>query len=391
MNIGLDANPANRLERTGTERYAYELIQAMKREALHEEERVILYSSESLKDDLANLPRQWGSRVLRWPSRRFWSQGRLSWEMLRHPPDLLFVPAHAVPLIHPHNSRKGRRTATTVHDLGFKRLPKVYPDAERRYLDWSTRLAARHAELIFTPSHFTKQEFLELYRVPEDRVVVTPLAVKFTRLQNTGGNEINFERLRMARRLPAVFFLYVGRLEAKKNIENLLAGFALFKSRRGVGDPIGLVLVGKPGFGYSRLKAILNGLDSSVQVNEVGWLSDNEILILRRQAVASVVPSWYEGFGLVTLEALAAGSPLICSDIPVFHEVIGSAALFADPFDPESLAECLRVVADDSSIRQKLIETGRQHLENFSWEKTAATTLSALRSYFNFQLPTSKF
>src|SRR3989338_4619433 len=152
MIIGIDANPANREQRTGTEWYAFNLIQALKKQPLETDERVVLYSAEPLRDDLKQLPANWESRVLHWPFKRFWTQGRFSFEMLHRPVDVLFVPAHVIPRIHPHSKKKQRATVTTIHDLAFRRLPGLYEPKKRRYLNWSTRFAARHAAALLVPS-----------------------------------------------------------------------------------------------------------------------------------------------------------------------------------------------------------------------------------------------
>jgi len=379
MLIGIDVNPATRAERTGTENYTYELIAAMKKLPLQQDEQIVLYSAKPLTGELATLPTQWESRVLSWPLKHLWTQVRFSWEMLRRPSDVLFVPAHVIPRIHPR-----RATVTTVHDLGFRRLPYAYELKARRYLHWSTKFAARYARTILVPSEFTKRELMELYGVKEERIGVTPLAANQTHFSPplagggwVGASEV--ESIRQKYQLSSEYVLTVSRLEEKKNIVNLIRAFELFKSRRGVGDPFQLVLVGKPGFGYEKIARFLAASSAKDFIRSLGFVDEHDLPALMKGAFAYVYPSWYEGFGLSAIEAMAAGTPLIASDIPAFKEVATDTAIFFPPDEPEKLAEILRYLVDEPTRREQMIAAGLQRAELFSWDATAQKTLEALR------------
>src|SRR3989344_6387680 len=135
MILGIDASQANRKVRSGTEWYAFYLIGEFKKLlGGRGDVTVRLYVRGALQSDLANnLPENFQVRILRWPFRFLWGQKRLSLEMLLHPPDVLFCPAHTIPLIHP------KRTYTTLHDVGFEDYPELYDSLSRIY----HRLAAR--------------------------------------------------------------------------------------------------------------------------------------------------------------------------------------------------------------------------------------------------------
>ena len=121
MIIGIDASRANKQEKTGTEWYAYHMIQEWKHLA-DPHDQFILYSKEKLTGELADLPSNFRSRVLSWPPKLLWTHFRLAWEMFWHAPDRLFVPSHTIPIIHPKN------TTTTFHDAGFERYEHLYSD-----------------------------------------------------------------------------------------------------------------------------------------------------------------------------------------------------------------------------------------------------------------------
>ena len=122
MVLGIDASQANREERSGTEWYAFYLIQEFKKLLRDREDiKLRLYFRDAPREDLLNgWPPNFEVRILKWPLRYFWGQIRLSWEMLWHPPDVLFCPAHTIPIIHPS------RTFTTLHDIGFVDNPELY-------------------------------------------------------------------------------------------------------------------------------------------------------------------------------------------------------------------------------------------------------------------------
>jgi len=121
MIIGIDVSRANKKQKTGVEWYAYYLIQELKKIPLKKGDKFILYSSEKLQKKIKELPSQWEQKILFWPFKYFWTQFRLSWEMLFYPPDYLFVPAHCLPIF------CRAKTIITIHDLGFLRFPKTYP------------------------------------------------------------------------------------------------------------------------------------------------------------------------------------------------------------------------------------------------------------------------
>ena len=156
--IGIDASRANAHERTGTEWYAYYLIQALKKFGVPGLE-VVLYSKKFLRDGLERFPEGWSGKILTWGPKRFWNQLRLSWELHKNPVDLLFQPTHTLPLIRP------KRVVTTLHDIGFERLPQLYASSERGYHRRSAKLAVRAASRLLTVSEFSKREIMEVYKV----------------------------------------------------------------------------------------------------------------------------------------------------------------------------------------------------------------------------------
>ena len=368
----IDASSANKEKRTGVENYCRALIEHMKTHQLGEDESVVLYSNTKLDQVLGTLPQGWSSAVLGWAARYGWMKIRMSWEMLRRKPSALFIPGQALPIVCP------QVTVTTVHDLAFVRRPDLYEPATRKRLKRVTKQAVQKSTKILVPSQATKQDLIELYRVAEDRIVVTPLSADTDLFRPYTQEEARLVLQKY--RLGTNFFLAVGRLEKKKNVINLIRAFELFKSRRGVGDPFELVFVGEPGYGYGEMKKYFDLSPNKEQIRQLGYVPNEEVAPLMSQATAYLFPSWYEGFGIPNLEAMAAGTALITSDIPVHREVVGDAGLLVPPAEPEAWAHAMESIVKDGTLRTELIAKGTQRVKQFSWEKTAQQTWEVLKS-----------
>lgn len=370
--LAIDASSANKEKHTGVEQYAYQIIEAIKKEPLMEGERVFLYSPTPLTGTLAELPTGWESRVLAWKARRGWMQGRVSWELLRRRPDVLFVPSQGLPKFF-----FGTPVVTTIHDVAFRRIGSLYDPTVRRRVARATHRAVQTATRLIAVSETTKQDLREFYHVADERVTVTHLAPDMSvyRRLDAATVEIALRNLRLGH----TFFLFVGRLEKKKNVATLIRAFELFKQNRGVGDPFELVLVGEPGYGYDEIKTLIAHSPVSELIRETGYLPDTEVAALMNVATAFCFPSAYEGFGLPLVEAMACGCPLLISDIPVHHEVAADASVYLSPLATEAWAREMEALVDDSAARDGLVEKGALRVAAFSWQKAARQTWEILR------------
>src|SRR3989344_4727656 len=283
---------------------------------------------------------------------------RVSLEMMLQRPDLLFVPSQGLPIV------SARKTVTTVHDVGFRRVPEAYSDEARQTLGRVTRDAVTRADLLLTVSAFSNREIVEMYGVDASRIVVTPLASVMSR--------------RSLPRKP--FFLFVGRLERKKGVADLVRAFTAFKASRPADDPFELVLAGPRGYGYEEIKSEIRNSKYEKDVREIGYVPEHDVARLMGEAAAFVFPSRYEGFGMPLLEAMACSTPVIASDIPVFREVAGESALFVPVGDVQALAAALTRMADDRATRESFAHSGRERVKTFSWDETARLTWESIRN-----------
>ncbi|TSC95422.1 MAG: AprM [Parcubacteria group bacterium Athens1014_10] len=365
MLIGIDVSRANREKKTGVEWYSYHLIENLKK--MDEKSRYFLYSAEKLREDLGILPRNWQSKVLKWLPKFLWTQIRLSWEMLVNPPDLLFVPSHVIPFIHP------KKTITTIHDIGFKKFPRAYSFFQRWYLDWSVKFALKYAAKIIAISQFTKEELIKIYQADEKKISVIPLAYN-DEIYQPINNQEKVEQVLKKYQIKKPYLFYVGRLEEKKNISFLIDVFEVLSSQ--IQAPLNLVLAGGRGYGYERIKEKIARHKLNEKITQIGWLNENDLSCFYAGAEVFIFPSLYEGFGIPLLEAMACGTTIVASNSSSIPEIVGQAALLANPDNIQDFVGQIKRILGDKKLKENLKQKGLERIKNFSWQKCAQETLS---------------
>lgn len=354
--IGIDASRMATTRRTGTEQYTAHLVGALVRlEARH---RLTLYFNGPLAPAPA-WPEHVEIRAMPFP--RLWTHLRLSWEVARRSPDLLFVPAHVLPLVRP------RRTVVTIHDLGYLFFPHAHTPRRRLELHLSTAWNVRKATRVIAVSQATKDDLVRRYGVPAGRVRVVHHGVT-SRFRPTDAPAV------LARYgLPQRYLLYLGTLQPRKNIERLLQAYA----RLSPGAPP-LVLAGARGWYFERIARAVDELELRERLFFPGYVADEDVPAILSAATALVYPSLYEGFGLPALEAMACGTPVITARSSSLPEVVGEAGLLVDPLNVEELSESMERLLADASLREELRRQGLERARSFTWERCARETMAVL-------------
>jgi glycosyltransferase involved in cell wall biosynthesis len=364
MLIGIDASRAVSAQPTGTENYSLYLIRAL----LHvgSAHRFRLYFNRAPAEGLFEQSERVVHRVLPFP--RLWTHVRLAWEVLWHPPDVLFVPAHVLPWAHP------KRCVVTVHDLGYLYYPRAHTRWARWYLDRTTRFNARAARRIIADSEATRKDLVSHYGVDPGKIVVAYPA---------GAPDLR--PVREPALLSAVqaryctgaeYFLYVGTLQPRKNLATLVQAFA----QAALPAEVRLVLAGKKGWLYEDLLALVERLGLAGRVVLPGYVAAEDLPALLSGALAYVLPSWYEGFGLPVLEAMACETPVLCANASSLPEVAGDAALLIDPQDVAGWAQALGRIYREPALRAEMIARGRARARAFSWQRCAEEVLAVLEA-----------
>ncbi|MEI6835600.1 MAG: glycosyltransferase family 1 protein [Candidatus Falkowbacteria bacterium] len=404
MIIGIDASRANRKNKTGTEWYSFYLIKSLAK--IDFNNKYILYLDKLPSPELIKVIKNnqnFSYKILNWPITSFWTLGRLSLEMLVKAPDVLFVPAHGIPLIHP------KRTINTIHDVAFMSERNVYrleaPKAKTKlrrqilkaiirlvtfgryegnsldYLYWSTLFALRHASNIITVSNFTKEEILRYYpKVKSDKITVIHNGFP-TEIFNEIIDKPKILETLNKYNLTSPYYLYVGRLERKKNTSYLIEALSILRSdHQEIKEK--LVLIGNASYGYDEVKYAIEEFDLSHEVLMPGWVEENDLPNIFKGASAFIFPTRHEGFGIPVLQALACGVPTAVSDLPVLHEVAEDSVLYFDQNNKQAIAQAMAKIVSDKDLRHKLITAGREQVKKFSWLNCAKETLAVMEKRF---------
>jgi glycosyltransferase involved in cell wall biosynthesis len=261
------------------------------------------------------------------------------------------------------------RTALTVHDLSFVRVPQSADPALRSYLLRVVPASVRRADVVLADSQSTRSDVIECMGADPARVeVVYP------------GVEPRFRPLEDAHALQAVrnglpdrFMLGLGTLQPRKNYERLIEAYGM--ARRKVGSKVKLVIVGGKGWLYESIFRRVEELGVAADVRFTGYVADEDLPALYTLAELFVFPSLYEGFGLPPLEAMACGTPVVTSNVSSLPEVVGDAALMVDALDVPALAEAIQHALSDQDLRGRMTHLGRQQAQRFTWPGAAKKLL----------------
>jgi len=360
MLIGIDASRAIAAQATGTEYYSRHLIRALIDAA--PDRRFRLYFNRPPHGDAYRAPHV-EHRIIPFP--RLWTHVRLSMDVTRHPPDVLYVPAHVLPIAHP------RRSVVTIHDLGYLHFPEAHPRAQRLYLDLSTRWNARASARIVADSRATKDDLVRHYGAPPDKIAVVHPGVEPSARRVEDSERIQSVKSRYG--VEGEYLLFLGTLQPRKNLARLIEAFARSSDRERK-----LVIAGKKGWLIDDLPGQVERHGLGRRVIFAGYVPDEHKAALLSGATALVFPSLYEGFGFPVLEAMACGAPVICSRTSSLPETAGDAALFVDPLDVDAIASAIDRLTSDAALRWKLIARGYIQSSRFTWQTCAKRVLETL-------------
>ena len=287
--------------------------------------------------------------------------------------DLLHVPHFNVPFFY------RRPFVVTIHDLIHHHFQETSATTRNPFIFKLKRLAYRkvidHAinksKVVITPSNFVKNEIVKNFAIDTKKIVVTYEAAE----EEYFGNQQpeTSDQLLKKYKIRQPFLIYVGNAYPHKNLSKLLEAFALVVN-------LNLVIVSARDVFTERLQREVERLGIKDRVVITGYIQPEDLSPIFRLAKAYVFPSLSEGFGIPGLNAMAAGLPVACSNIPVLKEVYGDAAFYFDPNDVNDIASKVKKVLTDEKLRSNLIIKGKDLVKKYSWRQMAKETLTAYRS-----------
>jgi glycosyltransferase involved in cell wall biosynthesis len=266
-------------------------------------------------------------------------------------------------------------TVVTVHDISYTLYPQFFSLRDRLLLSTLVPFTMKRATAIITVSHRTRDDLIDRYRIPPQKITVTYEGVdkRFQPLDKAEASAF----LSQTYNIPPDFVLSLGNLQPRKNIPRLIQAFARLKCIQK--SNLSLVIVGQALRHSSEIYRFVTDLGLEDSVIFTGYVPDDHLPLLYNAARIFVFPSLYEGFGLPPLEAMACGTPVVCSSAGALAEVVGSAAQMFDPFDVEDITQKILQVASSQQLQTSLRERGMQTARRFSWDAMAGQTLAVYR------------
>jgi len=353
----------------GPDRYTMELVKALADAG--PEHRFLLFHApwqewypESLRASNIQCVRMSAPRspYLRLP----WQAAVFPLLVRRYRPDVIHLPNTIFTL------GLGHRVVVTFHDVAEFTFPEKFNAFRARVRRVAARAAARAAGRLVAVSDFTKREMVRFLDVHPDRITVVLEGA--TAALHAG---LNTEAIRRKYSLRGDYLLYVGQLEKTKNVEGLVRAFARNRAALGGCD---LILVGKTGNAYETVMKTINELNLGGTVRHLGYVPEADLPGLFKLAKVLVFPSLVEGFGLVMLEAMGYGVPVIASDAGSLPEVAGDAAVLVPPGDEGALCDAMARVVRDGVLRESLSRKGQARARQFSWSRAAREMLGVYES-----------
>ena len=346
----------------GVQKASYEIVSRLVR---HETEQYYLVSPKHAKNTIS-LPVVQKGHLRR---------GHL-WEQLELPlitrgvdrKAVLYSPMTSGPLM-------VSRQVMTVHDLFYIEHPEWFSKAFTAWYGWLIPRLVDKVAYVIANSHYTRERVLERYNLPEDKVVLCHFA-QSERYKPAPTEAVN--RFRETQGLPTRYLLYIGAIEPRKNLSTLLAAWSRTLARE---QGVTLVVVGgvAPRSVYKTRNLDTAALEDP-SVYRMSYVAEEKLPLLYQGAEAFVFPSLAEGFGLTLLEAMACGTPVICSNTTAMPETAGGAARLVPPLEVEAWVEAIDSVVSDFELRQHMRSAGIKRASEFSWSSSAEIVRNVLNS-----------
>lgn len=264
-------------------------------------------------------------------------------------------------------SLSNTKTIVTVHDMSYVRVPDAASPKLKAYLDSVVPRSARRASHVIADSQATKDDLMEFYKLPDEKISVLLSGIDKRYQKIT--NDVSLMTIRSIYNIPSQPYLFtIGTIQPRKNYSRVIRALKIIRDR---GSDLHLVIAGGKGWLEDEMYETLAETGMQDVVHLIGFAEDDHIAGLYSGAECTVIPSLYEGFGFPVLESMACGTPVVTSNVSSLPEVAGDAAIMVDPYDVEAIADAIERILDDTELRQILIQRGFEQSKKFTWENSA--------------------
>nr|MBU1327696.1 glycosyltransferase family 4 protein [Candidatus Omnitrophota bacterium] len=356
MNIGIDIRSTLKRTNTGIGRYTLNLIKAISK--IDQKNNYYLYSRKKLFDFKKKLP------VL--PGKNFRHARGLS--------ELDIFHTSSYDLVKP---RKAGKFIVTIHDVIIKAYPYGHSEKTIKEVDEKLKRVSGEADLLIADSHNTKSDIIKFYNISDSKIkVIYPGVDTSDSSRLRSKNIANIVRASSEAASREQYILFIGTIEPRKNIQGLIKAFNLLRKEHNISHK--LIIAGMKGWMY---EDIFKEYENSAFKNDIifkGYVSDQELAELYKNASVFVYPSFYEGFGFPILEAFGHGVPVITSKTSSCGEIAGDSALLVNPERYQEIAEAVLKIINSESLRQELVKKGLDRAKEFTWQNTAIEFLNCL-------------
>lgn len=350
MIIGFDGSRAFSKNRSGTENYSFQLLKAFSK-IDHKNQYIIYLRLQGLT--LRSWPDNFKFENLNF--KYLWTQVGLALQTFKDNLDVLFVPAHTLPIIR----KLGLKTVVTVHDLGSQYLPQMHQLKQRLYLSFMQKRQLQGATKIIAVSKATKEDLVRKIGIDPQKISVI----------YEGFDKRLFKYYNLK---PKNYYLFIGTVQPRKNLERVIRAVSYTKAN--------LVIAGQKGWLSDEIYKLPKKLGIENRVKFLGYVPDEKLPKLYSGAIALVFPSLFEGFGLPILEAQACGCPVITSNVSSMPEIAGKGAILVNPYSVDDIKNAMLKLSMNHELKTKLTKLGLENIKRFSWEKCARETLEVLES-----------
>lgn len=378
--IWIDGYEANVPQRLGSGQVAYELIKNIATIDRDNDYTILVPSAP--REDLPKEREGFRYKILK-PS-KLWTRIALPLALFtaRKKPDVIFTPTHYVPRLSPV------KRVVTIFDLAYLHYPQMFLKKDLWKLSNWTKFSIENSEHIITISQFSKKDIIKNYKINKDESLnASHLRDKIT-VAYPGFNENLFKPLKDVEKIENIkqkygiegdYVIYTGTIQPRKNLIKLIDAFQKINNLK-------LVIVGKArgegrqGWMFEDILDRPKKLGIENKVIFTGFAPYEDLPWLVNGAVAFVLPSLYEGFGIPVVEAMACGTPVIVSNVSSLPEIVGKAGLLIDPKSTDQIEQAIRTISADKKLRAKLSKLSIQQSKKFSWKKCTKEVIKVLES-----------